>query len=250
MLLRTCRFADGLSNAGLDHTLITGGASVGVIGQKRPPCIYLESSTYDWFGLPRVGRNGFDSRWPTLELKRITPDRLCEDQKFKEARNAFRARIHRSSRQCQPGPPDSPTQLPTQKSYPWYSVPPILFVRLASDSLASQNIYRKCPLRTAPKLHWRSTSKAGVDPHGTVLVATVLLGALIAIPSSSQIPQPNKIQHKNKAGRLKTAAKFTAAAHSAVSERQSDCSVEPIVLLIPEPILVHNLFKPFRAATL
>src|SRR5579863_4373155 len=98
MLPRTCRFADGLSsrNAGLDHTLITRGASVGVIGQKRPPCIYLESSTYDWFGLPRVGRNGFDSRWPTLELKRITPDRLCVDQEFKEARNAFRARIRRA----------------------------------------------------------------------------------------------------------------------------------------------------------
>jgi hypothetical protein len=63
--------------------LITRGASVGVIGQKRPPCIYLESSTYDWFGLPWVGRNGFDSRWPTLELKRITPDRLCVDQEEK-----------------------------------------------------------------------------------------------------------------------------------------------------------------------
>jgi len=47
---------------GLDHTSITRGASVGVIGQKRPTCIHLESSTYDWFGLPRVGRNGFDSR--------------------------------------------------------------------------------------------------------------------------------------------------------------------------------------------
>jgi len=47
---------------GLDHTLITRGASVGVIGQKRPTSIHLESATYDWFGLPRVGRNGFDSR--------------------------------------------------------------------------------------------------------------------------------------------------------------------------------------------
>ena len=30
-------------------------------------------------------------------------------------------------RQRQPGPPNPPTQLPTQNSYPWYSVPPILF---------------------------------------------------------------------------------------------------------------------------
>jgi hypothetical protein len=27
-------------------------------------CIYLESATYDWFGLVRMGRNGFDSRIP------------------------------------------------------------------------------------------------------------------------------------------------------------------------------------------
>jgi hypothetical protein len=47
---------------GFDHTLITRGASVGVIGQKRPTRIHLESSTYDWFGLVRVSRNGFDSR--------------------------------------------------------------------------------------------------------------------------------------------------------------------------------------------
>ena len=47
----------------LDHTLITRGASVGVIGQKRPTQFHLESATYDWFGLVRVGRNGFDSRW-------------------------------------------------------------------------------------------------------------------------------------------------------------------------------------------
>ena len=44
-----------------DHTLITRGASVGVIGQKRATCIYLESVAYDWFGLLRAGRNGFDS---------------------------------------------------------------------------------------------------------------------------------------------------------------------------------------------
>ena len=47
---------------GFDHTLITPQASVGVIGQKRATCIYLESVTYDWFGLLRAGRNGFDSR--------------------------------------------------------------------------------------------------------------------------------------------------------------------------------------------
>jgi hypothetical protein len=33
---------------GLDHTLITRRASVGVIGQKRPTFIDLESATYDW----------------------------------------------------------------------------------------------------------------------------------------------------------------------------------------------------------
>jgi hypothetical protein len=48
---------------GLDHTLITRRASVGVIGQKRPTLIQLESATYDWFGLVRMDRNGFDSRW-------------------------------------------------------------------------------------------------------------------------------------------------------------------------------------------
>jgi len=48
--------------AGFDHTLITRGASVGGIGQKRQTRIRLESSTYDRFGLPRMGRNGFDSR--------------------------------------------------------------------------------------------------------------------------------------------------------------------------------------------
>ena len=49
--------------AGFDHTLITRGASVGVIGQKRPTCIHLESATYDWFGLVQVARNGFESRF-------------------------------------------------------------------------------------------------------------------------------------------------------------------------------------------
>jgi hypothetical protein len=49
--------------AGFDHTLITRRASVGGIAQKRTTRVYLESATYDWFGLPRTGRNGFDSRW-------------------------------------------------------------------------------------------------------------------------------------------------------------------------------------------
>ena len=57
---------------GLDHTLITRRASVGVIGQKRPTFIDLESATYDWFGLVRVGRNGFDSRYILdLSIRRI-----------------------------------------------------------------------------------------------------------------------------------------------------------------------------------
>jgi hypothetical protein len=41
---------------GLDHTLITRGDSVGVVAQKRAACINLESATYDWFGLVRMGR--------------------------------------------------------------------------------------------------------------------------------------------------------------------------------------------------
>jgi hypothetical protein len=48
---------------GFDHTLITRGASVGVIGQKRSTCIHLESASYGWFGLVRMARNGFDSRY-------------------------------------------------------------------------------------------------------------------------------------------------------------------------------------------
>ena len=47
---------------GLDHTLITRGASLGVIGQKRETWFHLEAATYDWFGPVRVGRNAFDSR--------------------------------------------------------------------------------------------------------------------------------------------------------------------------------------------
>ena len=43
--------------------MITRGASVGDIGQKRPSGICLESATYDCFGLVRKGRNGFDSRY-------------------------------------------------------------------------------------------------------------------------------------------------------------------------------------------
>jgi len=34
-----------------DHSLITRQASVGVIRQKGPARIQLESATYDWFGL-------------------------------------------------------------------------------------------------------------------------------------------------------------------------------------------------------
>ena len=46
-----------------DHTVITLLESVGVIRRKRPAYIYLESTTYDWFGPGRTARNGFDSRW-------------------------------------------------------------------------------------------------------------------------------------------------------------------------------------------
>lgn len=49
--------------ARLDHTLITRWASVGVIAQNRAGCIHLKSATYDWFGLLRTARTGFDSRW-------------------------------------------------------------------------------------------------------------------------------------------------------------------------------------------
>jgi hypothetical protein len=52
-----------LLRARLDHTLITPWASVGVIAQNRAGCIHLKSATYDWFGLPRTARTGFDSRW-------------------------------------------------------------------------------------------------------------------------------------------------------------------------------------------
>jgi hypothetical protein len=54
----------------LDHTLITRGASVGVTGQKMAACFHLKSATYDWFGLHRMGRNGFDSRF-RVETARI-----------------------------------------------------------------------------------------------------------------------------------------------------------------------------------
>jgi hypothetical protein len=43
---------------------------VGVLGPKRPTRFHLELSTYDWFGLHRTGRNGFDSRY-ILDLIRI-----------------------------------------------------------------------------------------------------------------------------------------------------------------------------------
>ena len=36
---------------------------MGDIGQKRLTRIHLESATNDWFGLDRMGRNGFDSRF-------------------------------------------------------------------------------------------------------------------------------------------------------------------------------------------
>jgi len=36
---------------------------VGAPVTKRRAWFYLESATYDWFGLPRMGRNGFDSRY-------------------------------------------------------------------------------------------------------------------------------------------------------------------------------------------
>jgi hypothetical protein len=45
-----------------DHTVITRRASVRVAVSKRPFRIHLESASYDWIGLARTTRNGFDSR--------------------------------------------------------------------------------------------------------------------------------------------------------------------------------------------
>lgn len=44
------------------HTLLTPFGSVGVSGWKSQAWVYLESTTYEWFGLVRTARNGFDSR--------------------------------------------------------------------------------------------------------------------------------------------------------------------------------------------
>jgi hypothetical protein len=44
---------------GLDHTLITRRASVGVIGQKRPTPLHLESATLSGRKLLKLHRSGF-----------------------------------------------------------------------------------------------------------------------------------------------------------------------------------------------
>ena len=56
----------------------------------------------------------------------IGRDRLRVDQEIKEVRNEIRLEFAGVYRQRQIDQPDPPTQLPTQNSYPWYSVPPIL----------------------------------------------------------------------------------------------------------------------------
>lgn len=35
---------------------------MGGVRLKKPPSIYLESASYDWFGRGQVARSGFDSR--------------------------------------------------------------------------------------------------------------------------------------------------------------------------------------------
>jgi hypothetical protein len=51
-----------IAGAGHDHTLITPGESVGVMALDRPFYIHIQSDSYDWIGLARMRRNGFDSR--------------------------------------------------------------------------------------------------------------------------------------------------------------------------------------------
>jgi hypothetical protein len=46
----------------LDHALITPQDSIGVIARKGSSCLHVESASYDYIGLDRTARFGFDSR--------------------------------------------------------------------------------------------------------------------------------------------------------------------------------------------
>jgi len=91
---------------------------VGGIGQKRPTCIHVKSNTYDWFGLVRVGRNGFDSRY-SVELSIHPPDLiacvLARQEKWLQIDSGLEC--IGGYRRARAGLAHPPTQLPTQNSY-------------------------------------------------------------------------------------------------------------------------------------
>jgi hypothetical protein len=99
---------------GLDHTLITPRASVGVIGQKRPTLStwnQLLTTGSDWSGW---GRNGFDSRY-TLVGAEHPPDLIARvwtrrSPTFQKTWHGFRIREHQDLRR----PQNTPIQMPTQ----------------------------------------------------------------------------------------------------------------------------------------
>jgi hypothetical protein len=111
---------------GFDHTLITPQASVGVIGAEKSD-LHLPGISY--LRLVRTASGGSKRfRFPLYRGAEHTPDLIA----CVSTRRSRKRQMHSGPefvglyRQCPPWPPDSPTQLPTQNSYPWYSVPPIL----------------------------------------------------------------------------------------------------------------------------